>query len=118
MQSIWIEIPAIDLHRAKSFYESVFRHEPTPIVVEGERQITVIDGSPTVSLNQVPGFEPSTTGSLPYFHLEGSLTDVLDRVTQAGGKVIEDAHSRGDNGFFSQVQDTEGNAIYVHTTSG
>ncbi len=118
MQSIWIEIPAIDLHRAKSFYESVFLHEPTPVIVDGERQITVIDGSPTVSLNQVAGFDPGTTGPLPYFHLEGSLTDVLDRVARAGGKVIEDAHARGENGFFSQVQDSEGNAIYLHTASG
>ena len=51
MQAIWIELPTTDLPRAKAFYEAVFGHAPTD-VIEGEtRAITVIPGSPTVSLN-------------------------------------------------------------------
>lgn len=118
MHAIWIEFPAADLARAKAFYEAVFQHDPTDILSEGARSITVIPGEPTVSLNQVDGFTPTTAGSLPYFHLEESLAAVLDRVTRAGGRVLEDAHARGDNGFFAQVQDTEGNALYVHSAAG
>lgn len=39
------------------------------MIKEDDRQITVIDGQPTVSLNQTPGFVPTEQGSLPYFSM-------------------------------------------------
>jgi predicted enzyme related to lactoylglutathione lyase len=94
MDSAWLEIPVNDLARAKAFYETVFEHAPTEILVEGDRRITVIEGRPTVSLNQTPGFVPTEQGTLPYSHLEGPLADALARVTAAGGRVVEPATAR------------------------
>jgi uncharacterized protein len=117
MNSVWLEIPVRDLARAKAFYEAVFEHAPTEVLSEDGRQITVIEGQPTVSLNQTPGFVPTDQGSLPYFHLDGPIADALDRVTRAGGRVVEPATPRADRGLFSLVTDSEGNALYLHAAS-
>lgn len=116
MQTIWIEIPVADLARAKSFYESVFAYPPTAVTDDGTRAITVVEGQPTVSLNRTAGFTPSIDGVLPYFHLDGPLTAALDRVTAAGGQVVEPPAARSDLGLFALVTDSEGNALYLHAT--
>lgn len=115
--SIWIEIPVTDLTRAKAFYEAVFQHAPTEVLTEGGRQITVIEGSPTVSLNQTAGFVPTDLGSIPYFHLDEPLAGALTRATDAGGRVVEPPAARADLGLFSLVTDPEGNALYLHAAA-
>lgn len=115
MNCIWIELPAVDLARAKTFYGAVFGHEPTAVMPEDSRAISVISGQPTVSLTQTDGFVPTVQGSLPYFHVDGTMTEALERVSQAGGRVLEAAAARGDHGTFAQIADTEGNALYLHT---
>lgn len=118
MHAIWIEIPATDLPRAKRFYEEVFDVPSDAGVLEGDgRAIIVIDGSPTVSLNQTPGFTPTLEGTLPYFHLELESSVLPSRVAAAGGTVIEAPAPRGDHGVFTLVADSEGNGIYVHTAT-
>ena len=113
MHAIWIEIRVADLPRAKRFYEAVFGHPATDVIEQPERHITIIPGEPTVSLNQTPEFEPSTLGSLPYFHVD-DLTSAIEHVTAHGGTLIEPANERTGNGWFAQVTDTEGNAFYLH----
>ncbi len=117
MHAIWIEIPVADLARAKAFYESVFGHAATAVTDDGTRAITIIDGQPTVSLNQTAGFTPSAAGSLPYFHVDEPLDGALGRVSAAGGAIVEPATARGDLGLFALVTDSEGNALYLHATS-
>lgn len=116
MDSVWIEIPVVDITRAKAFYEAVFEHTPTEVIHEDGRQITVIEGRPTVSLNQTPGFVPTDQGSVPYFHVEGPIAGILARVTASGGRIVEPAAARADRGLFSLVTDSEGNAMYLHAT--
>lgn len=113
MHAIGIELPATDLHRAKSFYESVFSHAPTDVLAEGGRVRTVIDGTPGVFLNQTPGFTPSAEGSLPYFHVDDLDAAVL-AVRASGGRVLEAPAPRGDLGRFVHVLDSEGNGLYLH----
>ncbi|MFG2887339.1 VOC family protein [Streptomyces sp. NPDC048297] len=115
MQTIWIEIPAEDLERAKRFYEAVFQHEPTEIVDMGVRRITILPGTPSVSLNQTDGFVPSTLGALPYFHVDEPLSEALERVTANGGSVVDPTEERPGNGFFALVLDSEGNAVTLHS---
>lgn len=117
MQCIWIEIPASDITRAKTFYEGVFEHGPTELVEFDGRTITVIDGQPTVALNETPGFVPTTDGSIPYFHVEAPIADTLRRVAEHGGQVVEQPAPRPGFGLFSLVTDTEGNSIYLQAES-
>lgn len=117
MQSIWIEFPATDINRAKAFYQAVFQHAPTDVIADGTRKIAVIAGEPTVSLTETSGFTPTVEGSLPYFHVDAPLSDTLSRVSSAGGRVVEPAAARGENGVFSMIVDTEGNALYLHSAN-
>lgn len=117
MHAIWIEIPVADLARAARFYEAVFEHAPTEVIHDDTRSLTIIDGQPTVSLNRTAGFEPSDRGSLPYFHLDGPLDEVLVRVTASGGAVVEPPAARADLGVFALVTDSEGNAMYLHAAA-
>ena len=113
MQTIAIEVPVSDLHRAKQFYETVFGHAPTDVIEEDGRVRTVIDGMPGIYLNQTPGFVPTAEGSLPYFHVE-DLDSALAAVSSAGGRVVEQPAPRADLGRFALVLDSEGNGLYLH----
>ena len=95
----------------------MFTHAPTDVVDDGIRAITVIAGEPTVSLNRTEDFTPSRAGSLPCFHVEGPLDAALERVTAAGGAVVEPATPRADLGLFALVADSEGNALHLHASS-
>lgn len=118
LKAIWIEIPAKDLERAMKFYQTVFDLSATEIIADAVRRITILptaDGAANVSLNQTNGFEPSKQGSLPYFTVEGDLTETLKKVTNAGGKITEGKTPRGNVGYFALVLDTEGNALTLHS---
>lgn len=113
MQAIWIEIPVADLDRARGFYAAVFGIDPPEVVEQETRRIVVIDGAPSVSLNETPGFTPTADGSLPYFHVE-DLDAALAAVAASGGAVAEPATERPGLGRFALVHDSEGNALYLH----
>lgn len=115
MQTIWIELPALDLERAIGFYADVFGHERGEIIDDGTRRISILPGTPSVSLNQVPGFTPTTEGSLPYFHVDEPLSATVERVVAHGGFVVEPITQRGDNGQFVLVADSEGNGVTIHS---
>ena len=117
MHTIWIEIPVSDLSRAKTFYEAVFGFEPTQVIDDGVRKITIVPGEPNVSLNQTHGFTPSSDGSLPYFGVGDDLDAALARLSAVGGTVVEPKTPRGELGFFSLVRDPDGNSFYLHGTS-
>lgn len=115
MQTIWIELPADDLERAIAFYSSVFGHAPGDVIDQGVRRITILPGTPSVSLNQTAGFTPTVAGSLPYFHVDEPLSTALERVTRGGGRVIEPTEQRGENGYFALIADSEGNGVTIHS---
>lgn len=115
MQTIWVELPAADLERAIAFYAEVFGHTSGDIIDQGVRRITILPGTPSVSLNQTAGFTPTTEGSLPYFHVDEPLSVTLERVTRGGGRVIEPTEQRGENGFFALIADSEGNGVTIHS---
>ncbi len=116
MQAIWIEIPVADLARAKAYYEAVFGHDSTEVVEQEERTITVIEGTPSVSLNQTAGFRPSADGTLAYFHVD-DLDAAVAAVTAHAGSVVEPPTERPGLGRFALVTDSEGNALYLHGAS-
>lgn len=43
--TIWVELSATRLERAKAFYEAVFKHAPTEIITDGPRRITIPPGN-------------------------------------------------------------------------
>ncbi|MBC7798313.1 MAG: VOC family protein [Pyrinomonadaceae bacterium] len=118
MRAIWIEIPVTNLERAMKFYQTVFNLSSTDIIADDVRRITILptpEGAANVSLNQTVDFEPSAKGTLAYFNVDGDLSETLEKVESANGKIIDGKTQRGDNGFFALITDSEGNLLTIHS---
>ncbi|MBC8161636.1 MAG: VOC family protein [Roseiflexaceae bacterium] len=122
MQVFWVEIPAVDLERAMAFYQTVFKLQPTEIIADATRRITILisptpEGRVAVALNQTQNFPPSASGPLVYLHVDEPLAQTLSRIEGAGGQVtlVEPEEVRGAFGKFATILDSEGNALVVHS---
>jgi predicted enzyme related to lactoylglutathione lyase len=120
MQAVWIEIPVKDLDRAMAFYQAVFQLEPTEIATDDVRRTTTLasttpEGGVGISLNQTKNFEPSSKGTLVYLDTGEDLTQHLNRVEPAGGKVVEPKTSMGEAGYYATFLDTEGNILALYS---
>ena len=114
----WCEIPAIDLNRAKKFYEAVLDVELT---VATMRQVemawfpSVEDGiGASGALLKSEGYTPSHAGTLIYFtapDIEGTLA----KVNANGGKILTPKTSIGEYGFIAHFEDSEGNRLALHS---
>jgi uncharacterized protein len=117
----WFEIPAIDLSRAETFYEKIFGfsliHMDLPNI---KMRIFPIDEPMGVggSLCQSGGFhKPSASdGPLIYLNANPDLQLVLDKIEQAGGKIlVGKTQISPQMGYMAVFMDTEGNRIALHS---
>jgi uncharacterized protein len=115
----WFEIPALDFERAKKFYAELLQLEITVVPMpEGEYAVFPMDNeAPGASgaIMKMEGAVPSTDGPSIYFNGGEDLSVPLARVEPAGGKIIIPKTSIGENGFFAQFLDTEGNRLAFHS---
>ena len=117
----WFQIPARDIARAKTFYETICgfsleKLEAGPGMEmwafpsdwrKGEVGGAVVAGE---------GAVPSSTGTLVFLNGNPNLQVVLDRVEGAGGKILFPKTAIGmDAGFFALFTDTEGNTVGLHS---
>lgn len=117
----WVEIPVVEMDRAKQFYEAVFEFE---IQVHQFNELLMgwfpaAEGKPgaTGSLIQhSEWYAPSDSkGPLVYFSCE-DLQQELDRVAGAGGQVVQPkTQINEDIGFMGVFLDSEGNRIALHS---
>lgn len=135
----WFEIPVYDLERAIKFYTSVFR------ILEFER--TGFNGIPMAVFKSNSANRTFTTsgvlvqnkkvdgdGPILFFNANLGMTDILDRIENAGGKLlvkktlIKNADSTGkvvipktlidgNVGYFAIFEDTEGNKMALYSNS-
>lgn len=112
--TVWAELPTKDLDRAIKFYNQVFQLDlkkddtgPNPMAMFPTKNNTGIAG------HLYPG-KPAADGAGPTIHFASpdKLEDALERVTQAGGKVLSEVITI-PAGRFGYCQDTEGNSIGV-----
>jgi predicted enzyme related to lactoylglutathione lyase len=120
MQAVWIEIPVRNIERAIQFYQAVFHLSPTEVMTEEVRRTATLinttpEGRAGISLNQTKNFEPSDQGPLIYLDAGEDLTEHLNRVEPAGGKLIEPKTSMGDAGNYATILDTEGNLLALYS---
>jgi predicted enzyme related to lactoylglutathione lyase len=120
MQAVWIEIPVKDIDRALRFYQAVFQLAPTEISTDDVRRTTTLvdntqAGGAGISLNQTSNFEPSDKGTLVYLDAGADLTNHLNRVESAGGKIIAPKTSMGAAGNYATIRDTEGNVLALYS---
>ncbi len=116
----WFEIATTDLDRAQKFYETVFRITMEPMdmpelsmrMFPGDGMSGKVGGAIVKS----PMHKPSKTGTLVYLNANPDLSDALSRVETAGGKILmPKTHISEDIGYMAFFEDTEGNAVAMHS---
>ena len=116
--SEWFEIPALDMNRAMTFYETVF-----------DTEIHVNEFGPNFKMGIFPHsevgcalvynpdfYKPAEGGVTVYLNANPDLQVVLDRVESAGGKVIAPKKQIDpEHGFMALFIDSEGNRMALHS---
>lgn len=106
---VWADIPVTDIARAKEFYERVTQ-QPVSYMPGTDDTIALI-GSEPVSADLYVGV-PSHDGATVYLNTYGDIDGMLERVLEAGGKILDPKTFRGPMvGWIAFVEDSEGNRI-------
>lgn len=118
----WFEIPVNDMDRAVRFYETVFGFNLTRMPMPGLDMAwfpwsTEGTGAPGSLVCSPEHYKPSADGVLIYLSsISGDLSQELDRVEAAGGKVlIAKRQISEEHGYMAVFLDTEGNRIALHS---
>lgn len=114
---VWFDIPALDLDRAIRFYSAVLGVTVKKEEIEGMdlAMLPTADGGQMGCLCVVKDFKPSADGIMIYFGVNGRLKEAVAAVRANGGTVQTDIHSIGPYGYRSEVLDSEGNCIALHS---
>jgi predicted enzyme related to lactoylglutathione lyase len=118
----WFEIPTIDLDRAQKFYETIFDMKLVPLDLQQikmrmfpiENPMTGIGGSLVYNKEF---YKPSSSdGPLIYLNANPDLQNVLNKIEEAGGKIlVPKTQVSEDYGHMAVFVDTEGNRIAIHS---
>ena len=119
----WFEIPSTDLDRATKFYETIFSLQLTPMDMQNIRMrmfpIEDMSGIGGAVVDSGGFHKPSATdGPMIYLNGNPDLQKVLDKVEEAGGKVlVPKTEITPEYGSMAVIIDTEGNRIGLHSVS-
>ncbi|MBK7869399.1 MAG: VOC family protein [Saprospiraceae bacterium] len=116
----WFEIPASDIDRAKSFYETIFGIEMQQMEMMGMHMAMFpwapMSGKASGALVQSDMHTPSTDGALIYLNANPDLADALGKVESAGGQVVmPKTQIDEETGYMAFFIDTEGNKVGLHS---
>jgi predicted enzyme related to lactoylglutathione lyase len=119
----WFEIPVADFDRAKKFYETIMA-TTMPEKTVGNTRIAFFqydrseDGRGGAIVYDPEFYMPSANGTLIYLNCEPDVQKVLDRVENAGGKILQNntpVDLTQDLGNWALIMDSEGNRIALHS---
>lgn len=119
----WFEIPASDIDRARKFYEGIFDFEMFDLNIGDGLSMVLfpaVSGTVNGALIQYEDmYKPSDSmGPLLYLNANPDVQPVLDRVEEAGGKIlIPKRLITEDNGYMAVIIDSEGNRIALHSNN-
>lgn len=117
----WFEIPALELGRARAFYEQLLGLELRQEAM-GPSQLAVFpyDREQAVGgcLIQGAGFKPGSDGAVVYLNVQKDLQAALNRAIAAGGQVVVPLTALPPGmGFFAHILDPEGNRVGLHAAA-
>jgi len=119
----WFEIAAIDLERAKTFYETILDIKMqilTDTAMGGYSMAffaypgdnTIVSGA----LVKSKDFVPCDHGTVVYLNANPDLSVVLDKIEDAGGKVtMPKMLIAPEIGYMAFFIDSEGNKVALHS---
>ena len=118
-QSVWCDIPVLDLDRAMRFYSAVLGQDLKKQEFPGMTIGVLLhnDGEVGACLFTNPDEKPSDKDSMIYLNANGRLDEALSAVTPNGGKIVPPKHPIGPFGFRAVVVDSEGNCIALYSDS-
>jgi predicted enzyme related to lactoylglutathione lyase len=109
----WFEIPAVNFERAVGFYQQVFQLQLQLEDCLNDRIAVFPDSSGCIMAS--PRLPATGQGCRIYLDGGPDLAATLERVTQAGGKVLQAITSLQDgNGDIALMEDSEGNIVGLH----
>ena len=115
----WFAIPAVDFDRACEFYSEILGGEVRVSDVAGEKMGMLpnfdmeeggVGGHITVDPENA-----SSKGMMVYLNGQPNLQHILDKVEQAGGKIIL-PKTASPGGFMATFLDSEGNKLAIHNS--
>lgn len=121
MQSVinWFEIPASDFFRACAFYEAIFQAKLNVLDIgHAKLGLFPVDWKRATggAIAAGEGFTPTPHGTKVYLSGGEDLSEVLGRVTAAGGNVVwEKTLVTPEYGYMAAFLDTEGNWVGLHS---
>ncbi len=115
----WFEIPVKDMARAKRFYGAILAAKLEDYPMPEGHRMAMLPNHDGVggALMQGASYTPSHDGALLYLNGGDDLRIVQDRIADAGGTVLQEKMSIGENGFIAIFQDSEGNKVGLHSMS-
>ena len=117
----WFEIPALDIQRAKLFYETIFDVELAFMDLgDGTKMAVFPGGEQSVSgsiIEHKEWYKPSATeGPLLYLNANPDLKIIQEKVDEAGGSVsIPKRQISPEIGYMAVIIDSEGNRIALQS---
>ena len=116
----WFEVSVSDMARAKKFYETVFSVKLEQMDMMGMQMAMFpsenMNGKVSGALVQGPMHKPSADGAKLYFNANPDMSDIVNKIDAAGGKVTMPKTKINDEvGYMAFFVDTEGNAVALHS---
>ena len=114
----WFEIPVKDFDRAKKFYSAIYNYEMPEYPMKNRMGILPYNNQQGIggAIVQGEGYEPAKTGAKLFLQAGTDLTEVLNRIEPAGGKVVmPKTQVTEEIGYIAGFEDTEGNLLYLHS---
>jgi predicted enzyme related to lactoylglutathione lyase len=113
----WFEIPTLNLQRAVAFYNQIYGIKMETVELNGySMAFFPTDGGIGGALVMGQGCIPSETGTLVYLNGGNDLMTILQKIEEAGGRIILNKTMINDeSGYFALFIDTEGNRLALHS---
>lgn len=118
----WFEIPVSNIDRTKTFYETILDIEMVKRTDGNDEAvffpfnpnvIQATSGRVTGVLSKSDRNIPSSNGTVVYINASPNIQTVLDKVKQAGGKIVT-GKTQIPAGFIAIIIDSEGNKVGLH----
>ena len=116
----WFAIPVADLERARKFYCAMLGLDSMQDIETPNGTCALFpcsNGGVGGSLNPFMGYKPTAdSGVTVWLNAGENLQASLDRVLEAGGKILQEKTPISDEyGFMAMILDSEGNRIGLHS---
>jgi predicted enzyme related to lactoylglutathione lyase len=113
----WFEIPAINFQNAVDFYSDIYGIQMKQ-VKSGDYLMAFFPSIDGVggAIVKGPGSIPNDTGPLLYLNGGKDLNVILEKVPQAGGRIVlAKTLISEESGYFAIFIDSEGNKLALHS---